>query len=34
MQTAATAKSPEIQPFQATSGLDIHTGDVSKTTIR
>ena len=34
MQTTVIAKNPEIQPFQATSGLDVHKGDVSKTTIR
>lgn len=34
MQTAMKAKSPEIKPFQADSGLAAHIGDVSKTTKR
>jgi hypothetical protein len=34
MKTATTAKSPENKPYQAISGLDVHIGNVSKTTIR
>lgn len=34
MQGATIAKSLENKPFQAVSGMDVHIGDVSKTTIR